>query len=377
MVGSTALIVNHASALSGAELCLIDFADSFNTGSKAFLFTDGPLRAALTSRGIPVTVSRNANNFASIKRDQSLMKALPHVIGLGTLTGEVIKEARQHKMIYANSQKAFVVASIASAMTRRPLIWHLHDVLSPEHFGSGQKRLTVSLANRFARSVVVPSDVASQAFVAAGGKPSLVRVVPNGIDVPPGASKPSRESLGLPAGFLFGIFSRVAPWKGQHVGIRALSRIPGAHCVIAGGSFFGEDDYAKEIRDLAQDLGVADRVTFLGHRDDVMSLMRCVDVMVHPSVLPDSFGRTFVEAMLSRIPVIAGDLGAAPEILENGRCGFLIPPNDPDALAKALSTVRDQDTTQMIDRAEQRALARYTVKQMVAGVRQVIQSVEG
>ncbi len=84
---------------------------------------------------------------------------------------------------------------------------------------------------------------------------------------------------------------------------------------------------------------MADRVRFLGQRDDVPALMRAVDAVVHPSTEPEPFGRTLVEAMLARRPLVAAEAGAVPEILDGGRAGLLFPPGDWAALADRLRHV--------------------------------------
>ena len=375
---SRVLIVTHSSRLAGAELVMLDLVRAFGAGSSAFLFEDGPLREALAERRIPVAVSRHGASFASVKRDRSLARALPHLGGLAAVTAELADRARRHSLIYANSQKAFVLAAPAAALAQRPLVWHLHDILTAAHFGAGQRRLTVALANRFATGVVVPSGAAAAAFKEAGGKPELVRVVPNGLDValdPAWACERSsvRASLGLPEGFLFGVFSRLAPWKGQRVALDALAQMPGAHCAIVGGALFGEDAYERSLREAAQEMGIADRVHFLGHRSDVPRLMSAMDAVVHPSVDPEPFGRTLVEAMLCRVPVVAAGTGAVPEILDEGRAGLLVPPGDAAALASSLRRVMAGNAAlpAMLDRAEERARRLYAAPRMIAAIRDV------
>lgn len=378
---SRVMVVSHSSRLAGAELVMLDLVRAFGAGSSAFLFEDGPLREALAERRIPVTVARYGSNFARVKRDRSLARALPHLRGMVAVTAELADRSRRHNLVYANSQKAFVLAAPAAALARRPLVWHLHDILTSAHFGRGQRQLTVTLANRFAASVIVPSRAAAVAFTEAGGAPKLVHIVPNGLDVPldpawAGARSNIRASLGLPDGFLFGVFSRLAPWKGQHVALDALAQLPGAHCAILGGPLFGENAYEQSLRDKARAMKIEDRVHFLGHRGDVPRVMSVMDAVVHPSVDPEPFGRTLVEAMLCRIPIVAARAGAVPEILDEGRTGLLVPPSDPAALASSLRQIMAGDValSAMIDRAEVRARQLYTASRMVAAIRDVTAS---
>jgi glycosyltransferase involved in cell wall biosynthesis len=367
--------VNHSGVIAGAEMILLDIARGRGDASVVFLFEDGPMLAALGKAGIAAMVSRRAGSLARVKRDRSLLHAVPMVARLLGTAAEIRGIAGQHDVVYANSQKAFVLSAIAARLAGTPLVWHLHDILSDAHFGTAQRKLVVWLANRFAKRVIVPSRATGDAFVAAGGTSSLVRVVANGLDIP-AEDRPlrdraaAREKAGLPDGFLIGVFSRLAPWKGQHIALQALPALPGARLVIVGDALFGEDAFAARLRRDATTLGVADRVTFLGHRKDVPALMRLMDVVVHPSIAAEPFGRTLVEAMLCRVPVVAANTGAVPEILDDGRAGTLVRPGDVAALADALILLRDQPgpDASRLDHAEARARTVYGQAGMRAGI---------
>ena len=178
----------------------------------------------------------------------------------------------------------------------------------------------------------------------------------------------------MPAGPLAGVFSRLAPWKGQHVVLRALAQLPDLQCVIVGDALFGEQDYALELRELASKLQLGDRVRFLGHRSDVPRLMQAVDVIIHPSVSPEPFGRTLVEAMRAGVPVIATDTGAASDILDRGRAGTLVEPNDPRSLARAIADVlaKPSARAQQLVYAAARARSMYGVAAMSHAISGVI-----
>ncbi|EJW11502.1 Glycosyltransferase [Rhodovulum sp. PH10] len=372
------LVVNHTSAIAGAEMILLDAVAPWRNAS-AFLFEDGPLNTALAARGLDVITSRHGRGLAQVKRDRSLLRAAPLAGKLAAIVLELARLARRHDLVYANSQKAFVLAALATPLARRPLVWHLHDILDATHFAAAQRRLQITLANTFATAVIVPSQAAADAFVASGGKARLVTVVPNGVPakLDPHPKAVLRAALNLPAGPLVGVFSRLAPWKGQHIVIEALTRLEGVHAVIAGDALFGEDSYAARLRALVADRGLSERVTFLGHRSDVQHLMQAVDIVIHPSVDPEPFGRTLVEAMLAETPVIATDAGAAPDILANGAAGTLVPPADADALADAIRGVlaAPDDLTPQLAFAATRAHTHYGVARMQERIAAVIDEV--
>ena len=373
------LFVDHTGQIGGAELILLDVVEG-RSRSSAFLFEDGPLRTALAERKLNLVISKWGRGLSQFRRDSSWFAAIPLMARLAAIVAEIARAARSHDVVYANSQKAFVLASIAGLFVRRPLIWHLHDIISADHFGIVQRRTQVLLANARATKVIVPSQAAATAFIEAGGRRDLVEVVPNGLALPPEprTSAELRRSLDLPTRPLVGVFSRLARWKGQHVLLEALASLPDVGCIIVGDALFGEQAYAAELKQMVLARGLADRVHFLGHRNDVPRLMMAVDAMVHPSIDPEPFGRTLVEAMLARVPVIATNAGAAPDILEEGSAGTLVPPNDPAALARAIATVLAKPATlqSQLAYALARAQTEYSVTRMLDTIDLVIRKVQ-
>lgn len=329
------LFVNQTGVMSGAEYVLASLADGWPEAS-VFLLEGGPMEDVLRGQGHPVTVAPAGARLGAIRRDQSLLAALPLVTRLFRLIRAISAAARQNDVVYANSQKAFMLSALASFLFRRPLVWHLHDIMDARHFGRMQRRLQVALANSRATSVIVPSEAAAEALALAGCRRDRIHVVPNGIAM---ATPPlqTRAALGLPEGPLVGVFSRLAPWKGQHVVIEAMKSLPGLRCILVGSALFGEDAYGASLVEQVRREGLQDRVLFLGQRGDVPALMQAVDVVIHPSVDPEPFGLTLVEAMRAGTPVIATDAGASCEILEGGKAGTLVPPGDAAALSEALS----------------------------------------
>jgi glycosyltransferase involved in cell wall biosynthesis len=183
--------------------------------------------------------------------------------------------------------------------------------------------------------------------------------------VDPGAL---RAELGLDGLPIVGVFGRITQWKGQDVVLRALVNVPSVMAVFVGE----EEDLssADKLRLLARELGVADRVRFLGFRKDVPQLMRAVDCIVHVPIDPEPFGRVVVEGMLAGRPVIATHAGGIPEIIENGVSGILITPGNPGELAEALRRIFSDPAraAEMAANAQQGALLRFSDKRMLSEI---------
>jgi hypothetical protein len=129
MSSARVLFVDHTGQIAGAELVLLDLVQPW-LGASAFLFESGPLDKALANRQLKVIISRWGQGLTQFRRDSSILKAIPLAGRLGAIVVEIARAARRHDVVYANSQKAFVLSAVASIFVRRPLIWHLHDIIS-------------------------------------------------------------------------------------------------------------------------------------------------------------------------------------------------------------------------------------------------------
>jgi len=296
--------------------------------------------------------------------------AVPAVLRLAL---RLARQSKEFDLIYANSQKGFVVGALASIIAGRPLVWHLHDLLTDQHFSASRRRLVTALANQRAARVLCNSAATQAAFCESGGAEQLTRVIPNGFDVDPfdavnsAATERIRRTLSPDGAPLVGVFSRLAPWKGQHVLLDAMADLPDVRAVLVGGALFGEEAYEQALRVRAEALGIAERVTFTGFRDDIPALMSACDVVAHTSTSAEPFGRVIVEAMLAGRPVIATRAGGAQEIIEEGRIGTLVEPGDPTALAAALRDLvaRPERTLQLAALGRLFARERFSLEHVV------------
>lgn len=382
MTAPRTLFVTHSGVLGGAERSLLDLASGWPSERKLLVLAEGPVAAAARALGITVDVEP-LGALGAVKRESS-GPGLGALADVARLSGKLATAARKFEIIHANSQKAFVVAAAAGLLARRPVVWHLRDILSTAHFSARNIKAAVFLANARAAAVICNSAATAAAFVEAGGKPEIVHVVHNGLDaarfdaVTDAQAAVLRAELDADDAQVLAVCARLAPWKGQHVALAALQALPLAHAWIIGGALFGEDAYAYGLRGHATALGVAERVRFLGEREDVPTLLRAADVVVHAAVDAEPFGRVIVEGMLARRPVIATDAGGVREILTHGETGWLVKPGDPAALAEAVLRVRAMHPTArdaVIARARADADLRFTVPAMVAGVVRVLERV--
>lgn len=377
------LLLDHSGELGGGELSLLDFAAATQLPVRVVVFEPGPFVDRLEDADVAVEVIA-AGAVLGVRRDNNVAKVLKIIPSLTRSVILLARAMRRAPVVYANSQKALVVAALANAVVRRPLIWHLHDIMTAAHFSRTMRRVAVALSNRFATHLIANSHATEVSYREAGGK-LPVRVVYNGIDPAPFANAggtAERDRLGGEAGIpadapIVAVFGRLSSWKGQDVAIAAIEAVPRAHLVFVGSAMFGDGAFEAALHRDAAARGVAERVHFLGFQSNVAALMAGVDIIVHASTAPEPFGRVIVEAMMSGTPVIASAAGGALEIVE-GDTGILVPPGDAAKLAAAIRGLIDDPVAAeaMAKRACAMAHARFTLSVAVERTDEVLMTVE-
>jgi glycosyltransferase involved in cell wall biosynthesis len=337
--------LDQSGQLGGAELLLLDMIPHLRIEPRVVLLEDGPFREALHTAGIPVqTVERRKGPRVEVTKRAgllSLLLALPAVWKMASRVNDALQGAA---LIYANTPKAWVLGALAARRLRVPLICHLHDIISEGHFSRFNRMLLVQAANWTAHAVIANSEASARAFVQAGGHAHLIKVIPNGFDLEgfhrrdPAEARGLRTELGIGRAPLIAMIGRLAPWKGQHVFIEAISQTDGAHGVVVGHALFTAEDhaYADGLPALAASLGCADRMHFLGFRRDVVPVLHEADIVAHCSIQPEPFGRVIVEAMLCGRAVVVSGEGGAAEIVDAGVTGLHHVPGDASSLASRL-----------------------------------------
>lgn len=378
------LFVDHVGVLGGGELSLLDITRHFRNTSQVILFEDGPFRERLEQAGVALTVLPASDAVTRISREGGLGHDLHALPGLLQLAWNLARRARSYDLLYANSQKSMIVAAIAGLLARKPVIWHLRDLMTADHFSRLHRGVTTCFARTLITRVIANSDATRAAFIESGGCAKHVATVYNGIDSGPfdevdaDEVEQMRKELALDGAPIVGAFSRLAPWKGQHVLLEALQEVPEVHVLLVGDALFDEDKrYAEVLWQQTRRLGLMDRVHFLGFREDVPQLMQVVDVVVHTSTAPEPFGRVIVEGMLAGKPVVATRAGGALEIIKHNATGLLTPPGDSSALSEALSTLlrNPEKAASLAEAGRQSAAGRFSIPSMLAGVTDQICSI--
>lgn len=260
---------------------------------------------------------------------------------------------------------------VAARWTRRPAVVVARSFanLDPCH----------RLLSRLAAAGVFTSAVLRDDHRRQGARFPRERIIPNAVDLAayeqPADRAGVRRELGLPpTAQLAVVVGRLMRRKGLHTFIRALAQVapagPALYGLLVGEADPLESELPAELQNLAQALGIADRVCFTGYRADVPRLLRAADVLCFVPSDPEPFGRTVIEGMAAGLPVIVAANGALPELIGHGEAGLMVPPDDADALAAALtSLLADPARAQALAVAgRRRAYSEFGIERQVAAL---------
>ena len=217
----------------------------------------------------------------------------------------------------------------AARLLRIAIVSHLHGFVYLPMERSRKRNF------RHVKAFVSISRAVTESAVKAGVDQARIHEIPNFVECVPRTSPPP-----MPTDLAIGIFGRVTHWKGQKEFLRAamqvLPKFPRLKIYIVGDASDGDPKYLDECRELAQSSAYAAQIEFTGLVTDVAAYYRKCSVVVHASIEPEPFGMVLIEAMAEARPVIASIFGAPSEIVQDGVEGYLVDPNDSNAMASRI-----------------------------------------
>ncbi|WP_350335998.1 glycosyltransferase family 4 protein [Coralliovum pocilloporae] len=263
-------------------------------------------------------------------------------------------------LIHARSRAPAWSALLAARLTGVPFVTTCHGKLNQKSWIKGLYNSVMARADAVITNSAFTDHMVRSKHPRAHGRTTIIH---RGVDIDQfsmAAVEPSRISALQQA---WGVspdqpvilnLGRLTRWKGQGVLIDAVARLsadkaarlPDNAVVIIAGGDQGRESYRQSLEERIKELGLEGRVRLVGHCDDPEAAIALSSVVVVASIEAETFGRAAAEAQALEKPVIVTDLGAVPEtvlsvpaVSSDERTGWRIAPDDPDAIAGALSDV--------------------------------------
>ncbi len=265
-------------------------------------------------------------------------------------------------VISTHSGRDSLLAGIAGRLSgKKPRIVRTRHLALPI-----TSRITYSL---LPHKVVTVSEYVRQYLIKEGVSPEKILAVPTGIDLnrfdPEKIVDGLRQELKLGQDIpIVGTIAILRYRKGHHILLDSVplvaEKIPQAVFVFAGNG-----PQKENIINKIQSMGISDRIFMLGLRSDIPEILKSIDLFVLPT-LQEALGTSFLEAMAMGKPVIGTNVDGVGEVIENGRNGYLVEPNNPSALAETIiKALQDKDGARTMG-IEGRKMVRqnYTVEKM-------------
>lgn len=318
----------------GVERGTLEIAEAqIAAGMRAYVASaGGPMVAALEKLGARhVTLPLKAKSPLGIWRNAGELARLVRAEGISIL--------------HARSRAPAWSAFLAARRTGAHFVTTYHGTYNE---GLPGKRLYNSVMARGERVIAISQFIADLIRQRHGTDEARIRVIPRGVDLRQfdpalvGADRIAalRVAWRLPQGRpVVMLPGRLTRWKGQTVLMEAMAKLPGDAIAVLVGGANGRESFQAGLEALIAARGLVDRVRLVGHCADMPAALMLADVVIHASTDAEAFGRTVIEAQAMERPVIAADLGAPKETVEEAVTGWRVPPGDPAALTQAIGWV--------------------------------------
>jgi glycosyltransferase involved in cell wall biosynthesis len=281
-------------------------------------------------------------------------------------------------LLHTHSARALLIARLAAAICRVPIVHHVHGNTLTEVGGRRWTRINAWAERRSlpaVEAIIAVSPSVADYLRGVGVSAGRVYVVPNG--VPSRPSLPVKQRCG--SFWTIGFIALLRPRKGLETFLDAVaivrSRGLDVRPRIVGR--FETSDYERQTQERACGLSLGDAIEWRGFRQAIDVELDAMDLLAFPSVLPEGMPMVLLEAMGAGVPIVASRVAGVTDVLRDGVSGLLVPPGDPAALAEALARlVHDATSRERLRKAaydEQRR--RFSDVCMAAAVSDVYRKV--
>jgi glycosyltransferase involved in cell wall biosynthesis len=334
---SILFLIDQMKNMGGAEKNLINLITHIDCRRfSVFLYTfdlASPLREVMENNNIPCQQIPYPTTFQGIRQFIVLSKKI---------------RAQKINILHSYFEGSDIWGTLLAKLSGIPVI-----VSSKRDMGFSKNKKILAIyrfINPFITRVISVSD-AVKYQVNRQEKVSLDKIVTiyNGVDLAKFTNSNHKKDLKAKLHLnssspIVGVLANIRPIKGMEFFIHAaaivLNKFPRVNFVIIGDCLPSPECaiYYKKLKSLIQDLNLGNNFFFLGQRTDIPEMLSIMDISVLPS-LSEGFSNTVIESMAAGKPVVVTDVGGNPEAVVHNKTGFVVPPQNVDLLAQAISTL--------------------------------------
>ena len=236
-------------------------------------------------------------------------------------------------LVYTNTS-TILCGGIAAKKNGIPSLFHVHEI------PTGNKLYEIfsgKIINRISNKVLTVSNSVKNHWLKNINEHKIERVY-NGIEYKKMDSVVKLEKDHDE--FVITSVGRLIPYKGHknliEIANELIKKSLKFKFLIVGDTLSSYSSYEKSVKQKVNDLGLENKIKFLGFRNDVSSILKRSDLFIHPAIAPDPLPTVLFESLYNDLPSVATNLGGAIEILDNGNNGLLIPHNNPKKAANLI-----------------------------------------
>jgi glycosyltransferase involved in cell wall biosynthesis len=371
-------------AEGGAERSLLGLIQGLTESgltTRTITFGEGSLARSLAERGhdhVVIDLGPGFPTGARFGRSLELLRAGVRAVPVLVRAARFVQQEIDRfgpDIVHTNGYRAHLATPLLRLRGAR-LVFSLRDL--PQN---RLEREAVRSAALRARALLANSGLVASAF---GTPTAKTFVVENPVAQPLERNRAaSRRLLGIPDKvFVIASLAHFHWWKGQLDLVEAMDLLPeNAYLLLAGGDIYGpaSGQYRHQVEAAAARSRARGRIRLLGRVADVSWVYAAADVVAHSSIRPEPFGRTIVEALLARRPVVASELGTPGAMLLDGQTALLYQPGDAENLCNQLERVMQSPALgrAIADAGFEWARGRFSIERHATRVREVYEAILG
>lgn len=374
------LFIHQSAELYGSDktlLYLVANLDKNKFFPIVILPDEGPLKIELEKENVKVIIAPVLKLYRKMFTPGNLLKFINDYFK-GIKTIKSIRKEYKIDFIYSNTL-AVLLGFFFCFFHKAKHIWHVHEIIeSPKFF----TKFFRYFLNNPTNSVLIYNSFATCKFWNCKGNN---QVVWNGIAAFPEIEEEEKDVirktiLTSDNEIIFALVGRISRWKGQMLLLEAFNKLIKTHqnirLVYIGSTPPNQEHFLDTLKEKIKNYGLIQKVNIIPFQDNIYQFWQSIDVAVVSSTEPEPFGMVAIEAMMAKKPVIAANHGGLTEIVVDNETGFLVEPNNKDALKDALEKLitNPELRTSFGEKGFQRAIENFSIQKYVQKIEYIFEN---